>query len=637
MKRLNNKGFAISTVIYGLSVMSILIMAIIMGTMANSRANTKELSKSIERDLNNFSRTEVVFSAKDGPQAYIVPDDQSGWYKIELWGAQGGTDGGLGAYTSGIIELQENDMLYFNIGKAGNEKNGGGSTDVRIEEDEDTSLNTRIMVAGGGGISPNADGGTLVGYTPTMKSIGGYINSYANGDYSLFDQNIGDNPTNGTLIGYPKEYEENNMPQAGDVFTSNRGSDGGGDGYFPGTSADMGGSSFISGYAGCKAINSQGVLTDSPKYKYSENVVDASGNNVTNTLDRYYFVDGMMLPGVNSGDGYAKVERIAIKDEKREILERKNSKLNNVRKIKDCVDDTTAPKDNNKWKISAIAKGDDLANKGTLSFDTPGSNQLCRELDLGGESYNLDEIATFHGAGVDYNNHTIQVQVQEQGGTTWKTIKGTGTALNESGNTVPIPLSETETSTGFHISAYQYDSTDKIPALGNYYLLPVLSENKVITAIDKDDRSVNPVQINYLQGKRVQKWSIEEINNPNISDADTVEYKIVELSGYKALEIQKDENIINNTITATTLFNKYTRNPPQIWKIAAVGNGTYIITTVVPSFNSTRVTGNIVPQTNISNTTGQAEGGIPQIVIGRINGTTERFRLISVDYSTRMK
>jgi len=34
MKRMNNKGFAISTVIYGLSIMSILIVSILMGTLA---------------------------------------------------------------------------------------------------------------------------------------------------------------------------------------------------------------------------------------------------------------------------------------------------------------------------------------------------------------------------------------------------------------------------------------------------------------------------------------------------------------------------------------------------------------------------------------------------------------------------
>ena len=48
MKRLNNKGFAISTIIYGLSIMGILLVAMIMAEMATIRSNTRQMSKSIE-------------------------------------------------------------------------------------------------------------------------------------------------------------------------------------------------------------------------------------------------------------------------------------------------------------------------------------------------------------------------------------------------------------------------------------------------------------------------------------------------------------------------------------------------------------------------------------------------------------
>jgi len=121
MKRMNNKGFAISTVIYGLSIMSILIVSILMGTMSSTRSNSRKLSKTIEEELNRYSKTDTSFKASTAStpeaQEYIVPTGQSGWYRIELWGAQGGNNGGLGAYTSGIIKLNEGDILYFYVGK----------------------------------------------------------------------------------------------------------------------------------------------------------------------------------------------------------------------------------------------------------------------------------------------------------------------------------------------------------------------------------------------------------------------------------------------------------------------------------------------------------------------------------------
>ena len=60
----NNKGFAISTVIYGLSIMGILLVAIMMATMSSNRTHTSQLAKSIEEELNRISRTEISFGYK---------------------------------------------------------------------------------------------------------------------------------------------------------------------------------------------------------------------------------------------------------------------------------------------------------------------------------------------------------------------------------------------------------------------------------------------------------------------------------------------------------------------------------------------------------------------------------------------
>ncbi len=141
-------------------------------------------------------------------QVFIAPKE--GNYKIELWGASGGSSSiykpGYGAYTKGNMILNKNDKIYIYVGEAGkpnlesfnNSYNGGGgigyrgetfpralggtgggATDIRLSIsetgnwDDFDSLKSRIMVAAGGGAASSrgencgdgdgGDGGTLIG------------------------------------------------------------------------------------------------------------------------------------------------------------------------------------------------------------------------------------------------------------------------------------------------------------------------------------------------------------------------------------------------------------------------------------------------------------------------------------------
>lgn len=92
-----------------------------------------------------------------------------GTYKLECWGAQGGTYsgyiGGYGGYSKGTITLTKATTVYISVGGAGSSsstaagfngggtgissgRGGGGATDVRIGQN---SLYSRVIVAGGGG------------------------------------------------------------------------------------------------------------------------------------------------------------------------------------------------------------------------------------------------------------------------------------------------------------------------------------------------------------------------------------------------------------------------------------------------------------------------------------------------------
>ncbi len=617
---MNQKGFAISTVIYGLSIMGILIVAVLMATMATTRYNSSEIAKAIESDLNRYSKTETNFSYQLGAssdipvaQKYIVPDGASGWYRIELWGCQGGGNGGLGAYTSGVIKLMEGDVLYFYVGK--HQTTGGGKeTDVRIVNGgytDSRSFNSRIMVAAGGGTGANAAGGTLYGYQSSMVSQGGATNGNSGAkDYGLLPTGSG-NYTNGTLIGYPTNYSLSSVTQSG--VSAPSGSGGGGDGYYPSNNSAVGGVSFIAGYAGSKAIV-KGVVTAQPYMEYYEQLYDDVNENYyySGSGTRYRFIDGRMIAGVNMGDGKARIERLVSITEESQNLIRKNQKLDNVRYIRDCVTGGT----NTTFAAIQSGTGVDLA-----VGKSPSASGNCKTLDLGG-NYELDEIAVWHpslhttsnGTGLDVKNHTIEVS----SGGGYQYIKGIGSGTN---------LSETETVAGFHISAYQFDSTTTLPQTGNYYILPVLSETNVMTANETADLDANPIQIVPLSGYKRQKWSIELITDPNVSTTGN-EYKIVELARYKALSIYQDENMVKNSIAANASFNELARNEPQIWRITPVGNGTYIISTVVPVFDNASATGNILPQTNKNIT-----DDYNNIIIGKNNAQTQRFKLIAVDYS----
>lgn len=619
MKKLNNRGFAITTIVYGVSIMGIMIIAILMATMSTTLTNNKRFAKEIEQELNNFSKAEITFKElsvdnNPTPQEYIVPTGEDGWYRIELWGTQGGGNGGYGSYTSGIINLHEGDRLYFYVGKHQDSPSSGRETDVRIQSgnyNDSGSLATRIMVAAGGGSTAGASGGTLKGYVPGMIANGGSLKSAKDGsDYSLFN-----NGTNGSLVGYLPTYETDKQSATtqlspGTSFYQKATNDnGGGDGYYPGPTSNVGGLSFIAGYAGSYAYSSSPTATVSkdPKLQYENLAAGATRD--------YYFVDGLMLPGVNQGDGLAKIERITLTDSEPDVSLKQNAKFKNVRLIRDCND--THPAE----RIVAIEEGEDIAFGKVVTI--VGN---CQQIDLGG-THNISEIASWHIDGIDLKNHTIAVCTKAScTETEWKYLKGRG---------IDTELSETETATGIHVSAYQPDYTEPLPKNGTYYIMPILYENKVMTA----QQNSNPVKVESIAGSKQQKWSIEEISNKLKRRADGTissdpEYKIIELSRYKALNISNDENQVGSKIDANKTFNSYARNEPQIWKIKAVGNGTYIISATSKPLNSDIPSGNILPLPYPTNSE-ITEEYQNTLIIGRNNNDTERFKLISLEYNKK--
>ena len=275
---------------------------------------------------------------------FIVPID--GTYKIELWGAQGGSlnsnyIGGKGGYTSGEIDLIKNEVLYIYVGgqgggnstvtnvggwngggysgnnPGGNSTGGGGATDVRLIRASATttvwnnfdSLKSRIMVAAGGGGTVYAGG-----YSNSPGYAGGLQGGAGTGTHNSVTT------TGATQIGSGTAYGNNYKGTFGYARQSN--SDGwgggGGGGYYGGNNGygkgGNGGSSFISGYSGCNAITedstSSNIVHTGQVNHYSNkifaNAIMIAGNATMPSQSS----NGTMVG--NTGHGYAKISVISI-------------------------------------------------------------------------------------------------------------------------------------------------------------------------------------------------------------------------------------------------------------------------------------------------------------------------------------
>ncbi|MBO6145184.1 MAG: hypothetical protein J6O62_00070 [Bacilli bacterium] len=294
---------------------------------------------------------EYTYEYTGSYQTFTAPATSN--YKIEAWGAQGGTVGnklgGNGAYTSGNIELTKGQKLYLYIGSQpqnaarqnggyngggnvspnddGTGRAGGGATDIRLvsgDWNNEASLASRIMVASGGGGSAceggdwcasGGAGGGLIGLNPTSM-----------GSRAATCHGTGGTQTSGGNSIDTDEHRPSGLSYLGTFGIggssgSNDDSGAGGAGYYGGggsnyASAGGGGSSYISGHLGCVAIQAQDNIT--PKngctdgteditcsYHYSNkiftNTIMKAGNEEMPTFNGSGSMTG------NSGNGFVKI------------------------------------------------------------------------------------------------------------------------------------------------------------------------------------------------------------------------------------------------------------------------------------------------------------------------------------------
>ncbi len=275
----------------------------IVCTAKNNAGMSESAMKDIEIKYNsdlivNDNENTEIFNYTGSVQTFTAP--QAGFYKMETWGAQGGSTGEYlgsdGAYTAGNIYLEAGQTVYIQVGSQGktattnsdpasagyngggvgntypgqvNGAGAGGATDIRLVAgnwNDATSLNSRIMVSAGGvgvanwvnPISNPAPGGGLTGYNGKEVQYGSnaYTNAYG------ATQTSGGAAGSGARTGYTGTFGIGGNPQAGNPGHGSGGSGGyygGGGGSYNNSVVGSGssGSSYISGHTGAVAITSQ--------------------------------------------------------------------------------------------------------------------------------------------------------------------------------------------------------------------------------------------------------------------------------------------------------------------------------------------------------------------------------------------
>ncbi len=322
-----------------------------------------------------FDKLEAVlyeFAYTGDYQEFVVPSD--GLYKFEAWGASGTSNfyvssdilyGGSGSYVSGEIDLLANDVVYIYVGE--NKSNitsanlttsasylsafngggagkydvdntavdgesgfpGGGATDFRLVSgpwNDTTGLNSRILVAAGGGGSGHAINHP---YYDTGGNHGGGLIGYA----YAYTGSVTPTQISGFAFGYGSPSVAINI--SGDV---NSGGSGGG--YYGGQAVTVGttsinyasgtsGSSYISGHTGAVAITSDsdrtpktgcttGTTDNDCSIHYSNSIftntvmIDGAGYNWTNVKGEQVQMPNPSgelydLGTGHSGNGYARI------------------------------------------------------------------------------------------------------------------------------------------------------------------------------------------------------------------------------------------------------------------------------------------------------------------------------------------
>ena len=306
--------------------------------------NNKLIFGSSDVSIRALWRETWTFDFTGSEQTFTVP--YRGVYKLEIWGAQGGSvsysgtyNGGYGGYSNGSINLTKNEVLYINVGGSGSGGvatssysggyNGGGSTNG--------TRGTDHYHASGGGATHIANvSGILSSLSSKTSNIlivagaggGGYRHTDSEKYSSIGGSGGGiqgtDSTTNGSngkqgLGGYQTaggKYEGGSGSSSifgsfgqGGTPGNSWGSAGGGGFYGGGASNGDVGSSGNSGGGGGSGYIGNSLLSDKVMYCYN---CTSSSENATKTISTTCTNSSATENCTKQGNGYARITFINL-------------------------------------------------------------------------------------------------------------------------------------------------------------------------------------------------------------------------------------------------------------------------------------------------------------------------------------
>ena len=312
--KLNNKGFAISIIIYSVGSLAVLTLILILAIDSGIRKNNTTIVDAIKDELNAASQRRWTFTYSGAPVAFTAPE--TGTYQLQVWGAAGGSLGGTagkGGYATAKLTLTHNSTIYVVVGGSGNGYNGGyngggnggestgaegsqsgagggGATHIATVSGTLDTLQTKqssiLIVAGGGGGTGSEGIGGSAGGTTGGNGYDTYNSSYNNlcgAGGTQFTAGC----TNSATVGCGAFGKGGNMS----LYAGGYGGAGGGGGYYGGGGSARG----HAGGGGGSSYTASGV---------SDVQIIGGDQSMPN-----FTGDGTMVG--NSGNGYAIITKLS--------------------------------------------------------------------------------------------------------------------------------------------------------------------------------------------------------------------------------------------------------------------------------------------------------------------------------------
>ena len=300
------------------------------------------------------ANTTYSFNYTGSEETFVVP--ATGKYKLEVWGAQGGSynttyRGGYGGYSTGVILLNKNDNLYVNVGGKGvfttstnstvlggyngggkatsgadnGQGSGGGATHIATKsgvlsnlEDYKGILNQNtncyesteiIIVAAGGGGATHWYNNSSTNYSYGRGGdAGGFVGNDGYTVYKLNSSSFFRNGTGGTqtsvgLIGAVKTSWNFSSASSNASFGTG--------GYYNGDGVNGGGSGFYGGGCGAEVAAGGGsgyignsLLTNKVMYCYN---CQESSEESTKTISTTDVSEEATSNYAKIGNGYVRI------------------------------------------------------------------------------------------------------------------------------------------------------------------------------------------------------------------------------------------------------------------------------------------------------------------------------------------